>query len=154
MYARIENNIAVEYPLYEGDLQRRFPNLQFPMDTHGTQIPDGYARVYPGYVENPDYNFSYKEVMPVLVDGKFVQHWDVTVLTDEEKQNKLLSVGTRVRASRDQLLQTSDVLVTADRWESYSAEKKTALSTYRQTLRDIPSQEGFPYSITWPTLPV
>jgi len=26
-------------------------------------------------------------------------------------------------------------------------------STYRQALRDITEQEGFPYQVTWPTKP-
>jgi hypothetical protein len=28
-----------------------------------------------------------------------------------------------------------------------------AMTTYRQALRDITDQEGFPYSVTWPTKP-
>lgn len=30
---------------------------------------------------------------------------------------------------------------------------KVAWATYRQALRDIPSQDGFPYSVMWPTKP-
>jgi hypothetical protein len=29
----------------------------------------------------------------------------------------------------------------------------TAMAEYRQALRDITSQEGFPYDVTWPTKP-
>jgi hypothetical protein len=27
------------------------------------------------------------------------------------------------------------------------------MTTYRQALRDVPAQEGFPFSVTWPTKP-
>ncbi len=51
-----------------------------------------------------------------------------------------------VRNQRNSLLQESDVYALADRitddW-----------TTYRQALRDIPSQAGFPSSVTWPTKP-
>ncbi len=51
-----------------------------------------------------------------------------------------------VRNQRDSLLQQSDVYALADRitddW-----------TTYRQALRGIPSQAGFPFSVTWPTKP-
>jgi len=51
-----------------------------------------------------------------------------------------------VRNQRDSLLQQSDVYALADRITD-------AWTTYRQALRDIPSQAGFPFSVTWPTKP-
>ena len=34
------------------------------------------------------------------------------------------------------------------------AETRAAVSAYRQALRDVPQQEGFPYAIVWPEKPV
>ena len=51
-----------------------------------------------------------------------------------------------VRNQRDSLLQQSDVYALADR----ITDEWTA---YRQALRDIPTQAGFPASVTWPTKP-
>ena len=34
-----------------------------------------------------------------------------------------------------------------------TAEQKTAWGTYRQALRDVTEQEGFPSTIVWPTAP-
>jgi hypothetical protein len=51
-----------------------------------------------------------------------------------------------VRSQRDSLLQQSDVYALADR----ITDEWTA---YRQALRDIPTQAGFPASVTWPTKP-
>jgi hypothetical protein len=36
---------------------------------------------------------------------------------------------------------------------SDSPVNKEEWATYRQSLRDMPSQEGFPWTITWPTQP-
>ena len=52
-----------------------------------------------------------------------------------------------VRQKRDAILKSSDWrassdLIMSDEWR-----------TYRQALRDITSQEGFPNDITWPTQP-
>lgn len=58
-----------------------------------------------------------------------------------------------VRAERDRLLAESDVYVLPDRWEAYTAEQRSAWSAYRQALRDIPEQAGFPFDISWPTKP-
>tara|TARA_R110001592_G_scaffold134626_1_gene350377 strand:+ start:1536 stop:1811 length:276 start_codon:yes stop_codon:yes gene_type:complete len=54
--------------------------------------------------------------------------------------------ATQVRAKRDALLAASDHMALADRitedWR-----------TYRQALRDVPAQAGFPANVTWPTEP-
>lgn len=58
-----------------------------------------------------------------------------------------------VRHRRDVFLQKSDIYVLPDRWDSYSLEERSNWSTFRQELRDLPNQEGFPYTINWPTAP-
>ena len=63
---------------------------------------------------------------------------------------KLASQPTQAeatRATRDVLLQATDVWALSDR--TMSAEQ----TTYRQALRDITAQSGFPTDITWPTKP-
>jgi hypothetical protein len=40
------------------------------------------------------------------------------------------------------------------RWMSLSDELKNQLAVYRQALLDVPQQEGFPLTITWPESPV
>jgi hypothetical protein len=51
-----------------------------------------------------------------------------------------------VRENRNLLLELSDTMALADRitdeWR-----------TYRQALRDIPAQSGFPANVTWPVDP-
>lgn len=52
-----------------------------------------------------------------------------------------------VRADRNDRLFKTDWWANSDR--TMTAEQKT----YRQALRDIPGQAGFPTDITWPTKP-
>jgi hypothetical protein len=58
-----------------------------------------------------------------------------------------------VRAERDKRLIASDVYVLPDRWAIMTAEQQQAWSIYRQALRDIPLQPGFPWQIQWPIKP-
>lgn len=53
-----------------------------------------------------------------------------------------------VRTKRDSLLAESDWTQVAD-----APVDKAAWATYRQALRDIPEQAGFPNEVTWPTKP-
>ena len=53
-----------------------------------------------------------------------------------------------VRESRDRLLDESDWTQVAD-----APVDQAAWATYRQALRDIPQQPGFPENVTWPVAP-
>ena len=52
------------------------------------------------------------------------------------------------REQRDELLQQTDWMMFSD-----TATPSQAWLDYRQALRDVPSQAGFPDNITWPTKP-
>lgn len=57
-------------------------------------------------------------------------------------------VAEEVRLKRNQLLTASDWTQVED-----APVDKAAWSAYRQSLRDIPQQSGFPTTIVWPTQP-
>lgn len=78
--------------------------------------------------------------------------------------------AAEVRATRDKLLDQSDSLMSLDRlgleapsgstfsaWLSFFRALGNVLSgavaKYRQDLRDIPEQAGFPYDVDWPVKP-
>ena len=56
-----------------------------------------------------------------------------------------------IRARRDLLLAATDWAVLPD--SPLDAQSLEAVKTYRQALRDVPQQEHFPDSITWPQIP-
>ena len=70
------------------------------------------------------------------------------VLTDAEYDTVL---AASARQKRDRLIATTDYLVTPD--YPISDDRLAKVKTYRQALRDIPEQAGFPRSITWPEKP-
>ena len=66
----------------------------------------------------------------------------------EYKARKDAERAVVVRQERSTKLKECDWTQTAD-----SPVNKETWATYRQSLRDVPSQEGFPWTITWPTQP-
>lgn len=56
-----------------------------------------------------------------------------------------------VRLERNKLLSDTDHLIQSD--YPISDEKKQEIKVYRQALRDIPQQDGFPDNIVWPDKP-
>ena len=82
------------------------------------------------------------------VDGKWytkygVNNMDVDAITAKDEEQ-----AKSVRASRTEKLKDSDWTQVAD-----SPVDQAAWATYRQALRDITAQEGFPWDIEWPEQP-
>lgn len=65
---------------------------------------------------------------------------------------KRLNHEQDIRAKRNNLLSNTDHLIQSD--YPISDEKKQEIKAYRQALRDIPQQDGFPENIVWPDKPV
>ena len=59
--------------------------------------------------------------------------------------------AAEVRAKRNELLAATDWTQLAD--SQLDEESQAAMQAYRQALRDIPQQEGFPLSVEWPEEP-
>ena len=70
------------------------------------------------------------------------------VLTDAEYDTVL---AASARQKRDRLIAATDYLVTPD--YPISDDRLAKIKIYRQALRDIPEQSGFPRTITWPEKP-
>lgn len=66
------------------------------------------------------------------------------LLTDEDR-------AEAARKKRDQLLSDTDYLLMPD--YPLEAAELEAVKTYRQSLRDVPEQAGFPSAIEWPSKP-
>jgi hypothetical protein len=58
-----------------------------------------------------------------------------------------------VRSERTTLLAAVDYITAPDVWPSLTSEKQAEWVTYRQYLRDIPEQAGFPNDVVWPVKP-
>ena len=81
---------------------------------------------------------------PIFTDGE-------TTAAEQEAAYKAMKdaeQAVNVRRQRTELLKDSDWTQIAD-----STADKTAWAAYRQALRDITSQAGFPWTIDWPEQP-
>ena len=89
--------------------------------------------------------FTKYSLGPVFVDNE-----TQTALEQESEYKALIDdqQGTSVRNTRNQLLKDSDWTQVLD-----VPVDKDAWAIYRQELRDITSQEGFPFTIVWPVQP-
>lgn len=70
---------------------------------------------------------------------------------DAINKNRIQDVSSEVRSKRNKLLSDTDYLMQPD--YPISDSDREALRSYRQALRDITQQEGFPENIVWPDKP-
>jgi hypothetical protein len=96
-------------------------------------------------VEQIDGKWYTKYVLgPIFTDGE-------TTAAEQEAAYKAIKdaeQASAVRKSRGDKLAESDWTQVAD-----APVDKTVWATYRQALRDITTQSGFPWTITWPDAP-
>tara|TARA_R110002020_G_scaffold305032_3_gene520839 strand:- start:531 stop:920 length:390 start_codon:yes stop_codon:yes gene_type:complete len=126
--------------VYQTDLNGVFVGVtaadQDPLDSNNWLIPAGCVETAP----------------PTITDSQLVKWngsgWVVENIpvVEPDPEPEPLSTAEIVREKRDGLLRASDIMAFADRitdeWR-----------VYRQALRDVPKQSGFPTSVTWPTEP-
>jgi hypothetical protein len=82
------------------------------------------------------------------IDGKWYTKYSVSDMDAEGIAATDAAQAKAVRSDRNAKLAASDWTQLED-----SIVNKTAWATYRQALRDVTGQEGFPWTITWPTQP-
>ena len=82
------------------------------------------------------------------IEGKWYTKYSVTNMDADAITAKDEEQAKSVRASRTEKLKDSDWTQVAD-----APVDKEAWATYRQALRDVTGQEGFPWTITWPKQP-
>ena len=123
-------------------------NISLPTSIGNTSIPKGATGLeafglYPIVGDEPSHTEQQRVAGPQYVfDGAQVNRvFTVEAIPDEEK-------AAQVRAERNEKLTSSDWTQMAD-----APVDKAAWATYRQALRDITAQAGFPWIIEWPVTP-
>jgi len=143
-HLKITNGQPENYSI--GQLRHDNPNTSFPKRPSDELLASW--DVFPlTLTPRPevDYTKNATEGTAVLTDGEWTQVWDVTDATPEEIAQRTDNEAQSVRSQRDYLLQQTD-------WMALSDNTMTPeWAAYRQSLRDVTDQAGFPWSITWPT---
>jgi hypothetical protein len=156
MYAKIVSGVVEKFPYTQSDLLQDHPDTSFPqnmsdrvLEAHGMYK----VRLLPEPSCDPVTQKAVKNDLPELSEyqTEWVLGWHIRQKTDEEKAQYLSHLANQAVSLRNQLLQDSDwiVAVAYEKGDPVSP----AWAEYRQALRDVPQQEGFPVDIIWPTKP-
>lgn len=148
MYVKAINGAVEIYPYSIGQLRKDNSQVSFPKNPGNDLLATwNVYPVEPVGAPSVDYTQNLKEGQPVY-DGGWKQTWIVTQATDAEVAERIQAKADSARAERDNLLTQTDWTQVLD-----APVDRDAWATYRQALRDIPQQAGFPTSIDWPVKP-
>lgn len=132
-----------------GELITVAPQTEEWLDAHGADVVFEGPQATGGTV----YQYSQRSGVE-QVDGKWYTKYILgPVFTDNEqeaayKAMKDAEQAANVRHTRNEKLKDCDWTQLAD-----SPVDKAAWATYRQALRDITAQAGFPWTVDWPVAP-
>jgi hypothetical protein len=78
-----------------------------------------------------------------------------TPMTAEEEAEHLASLRPRIEVVTEKVRLLRNNLLANTDWTQVNDAPvdKVVWATYRQALRDVPSQSGFPNQVVWPTKP-
>ena len=139
MFIRLTNGSPTSYTI--GQLRRDNPNVSFTKDIPAETLAEySVYKVKQTPAPRIDSKTHLHKQTVEFVGDEWVQVWaSVELPLDQAAEN--------IRAHRDRLLSDTD-------WMALSDNTMTpAWASYRQALRDITEQEGFPFSVDWPTKP-
>jgi len=140
MYVKLTNGEVEQFPYTLNHLRRDNPNVSFPKQVTNGILAD--YDVYPvTFLTKPAHDPLVQNLVqsqPSLNNGA----WQVSYTVENMAQS---DAEANVRDKRNRLLQETDWWAVSDRTMT------TAQAQYRDALRDIPAQDGFPFSVNWPT---
>ena len=144
MHLKLTNGTPAKYTL--GQLRRDNANTSFPK-----LIPDDLLASYDVYPYTRPAVPEYDSLTHEIRDGSFEQisgEWSLPYVVQQQED---VYAERNIRSRRDSFLLQSDWIVVKsyERGQNIPAEWEL----YRQALRDITEQTGFPYEVTWPTKP-
>ena len=157
MYVKATNNTVDVYPYSILQLRVDNPNTSFPDSMSIEQLAEW--DVYPVTImADPNYDPLTHKIQqaaePDLVNDSWVLVNTVVALTVEEIQHNSNAKAMVVRARRDKLLAESDWVtvkaVDQNAADNLGIQVPQVWLNYRQALRDITTQDGFPHNVIWP----
>ncbi len=150
---QIINGAPSGYPVTRENFVALNPTVSFPAALTPEVVSPYHFGVYRP-TNAPivaQYEVAVEKPPTLAADGVWEQAWMVVAMSDAEEAAADATEASKVRSNRDALLRDCDWVVA--RAYELGAPVPTDWATYRQALRDITAQAGFPYLVIWPSKP-
>lgn len=154
MFIKLENGQPIGKPLIVDNMKFLFPMINWNTIISPSMIKElGFGLYDFSMKPNPVRYKKIVEGIPILNPSNevYYQNWQYVDMTEEEKAESDLQQAKEIKEQRNYKLSLTDWTMLVD--SPLSVENKQLYQEYRQQLRDISQQPGFPWDITWPQEP-
>ena len=142
MYVKVNADGTTVFPYTASDFRSENPKTSFP-----SEIPEEILNSFGVYVVEvsavPDFDTLTHELSWELskkTSTRWLKQWVAKPLPEDEAARRVRGLRTKILAETD--------------WSALSdVTMSDEMRSYRQALRDITEQEGFPHSVSWPEKP-
>ena len=158
MFAEVKNGAVVTFPYDYDTLVQKNPHTKFAQTDllsmySGTEANlNGHELVRVTELDAPTFDKQTQKLVqnsaPALANSVWSLGWSIQALSQAEQDSQNTAQAKSVRQQRSTKLAECDWTQVAD-----APVDKAAWATYRQALRDITTQAGFPWTMTWPESP-
>jgi hypothetical protein len=139
------------HPVLQSNFLQLFPSISFSLPLLPADVePHGYGIYEFSQQPEPGRYEKVIEKAPVRDDesGIWFQRWEVEDQTDEEKAESDANAARVARLTRNGKLLDTDYTQLAD-----APVDRQAWQIYREALRQVSEQDGFPWDVIWPEEP-
>lgn len=144
-YNKDTASALVLYTPEDSSLEPKYKWVSVLSSWNAEDIKAEIIKVFPKYLWESANNTAIKELLETSIEASY------STPVVEEYTPTSEELAEEARSKRKGLLFDSDWTQLAD--APLTAEQKAAWETYRQGLRDITNQVGFPTEISWPVAP-
>lgn len=155
MWALVKDKTILKFPYSRMDLKKDNPNVGFPKEIGESTLAFYDVKVVHVDQTIPFFNETTEKIVtnevPEWEGDTLVVRNKVVPKTQEEMEEALQIKAAKVRQQRNRLLSESDWLVVYYSEGGFKIPKE--VKAYRDNLRDITNQSGFPSEVVWPEKP-
>ena len=151
----------------QGQIRKDNPNVSLPKvwnENVNEALGIDPVLIAPSPELSGDYKVAVRNGVEQDANGNWVYAWterdmfqeytddDDNVVTVQDQIDAKVAADNAALASTERATR-DDLLKATDHYGLSDVTMTEAMAAYRQALRDVPQQEGFPQTITWPTKP-
>lgn len=152
-YLLASNNAISKFPYSLEELRSDNPQTSFPWEMSASELAEW--GVYRVEKQNPPaYNEQTEAIElqpPSLIDGVWVREWLVISVDSAELERRTTAQAALQREERNRVLSRTDYTQCLD--FPGTDNERASYAVFRQALRDVPEQVGFPWDVVWPLPP-
>jgi Phage tail assembly chaperone protein len=149
-YLLASNGTISKFPYSLEELRSDNPQTSFSVEMSAGELASW--GVYSVEKQNPPaYNEKTEAIelqLPSLLTGGWVMEWLIISVDPAELERRTTAQAALQREERNRVLSRTDYTQCLD--FPGTDNERAAYAVFRQALRDVPEQVGFPWDVVWP----